>query len=64
MIICKRKGDSYEMKEFINLHNYQVRDDSLGDRENKKVSLGGGGMRRGSGGSPHLANIAQAFMHT
>ncbi|XP_025059730.1 proto-oncogene vav isoform X2 [Alligator sinensis] len=36
MIICKRKGDSYEMKEFINLHNYQVRDDSLGDRENKK----------------------------
>ncbi|XP_056412572.1 proto-oncogene vav isoform X2 [Hyla sarda] len=38
LLICKRKGDTYELKELIKLHNYQIRDDSCGDRDNKKWS--------------------------
>lgn len=37
LLICKRRGDSYDLKDFVNLHSFQVRDDSSGDRENKKV---------------------------
>ncbi|XP_006896410.1 PREDICTED: proto-oncogene vav isoform X3 [Elephantulus edwardii] len=36
LLICKRRGDSYELKDFVNLHNFQVRDDSSGERDNKK----------------------------
>uniref|UniRef100_G1LLQ4 Proto-oncogene vav n=1 Tax=Ailuropoda melanoleuca TaxID=9646 RepID=G1LLQ4_AILME len=36
LLICKRRGDSYDLKDFVNLHSFQVRDDSSGDRENKK----------------------------
>lgn len=37
LLICKRRGDSYDLKDFVNLHSFQVRDDSSGERENKKV---------------------------
>lgn len=37
LLICKRKGDSYEMKIFVDLCNYQVRDDSSAEKDNKKV---------------------------
>lgn len=37
LLICKRRGDSYDLKDFVNLHNFQVRDDSSGERDNKKV---------------------------
>ncbi|XP_063150456.1 proto-oncogene vav [Candoia aspera] len=36
LLICKRKGDSYEMKIFVDLCNYQVRDDSSVEKDNKK----------------------------
>uniref|UniRef100_A0A8C0TL51 Proto-oncogene vav n=2 Tax=Canis lupus familiaris TaxID=9615 RepID=A0A8C0TL51_CANLF len=36
LLICKRRGDSYDLKDFVNLHSFQVRDDSSGERENKK----------------------------
>ncbi|KAM9688812.1 proto-oncogene vav isoform 2-T2 [Trichechus inunguis] len=36
LLICKRRGDSYDLKNFVNLHNFQVRDDSSGERDNKK----------------------------
>ncbi|XP_007432565.1 proto-oncogene vav [Python bivittatus] len=36
LLICKRKGDSYEMKIFIDLCNYQIRDDSSTEKDNKK----------------------------
>ncbi|ETE65745.1 Proto-oncogene vav, partial [Ophiophagus hannah] len=36
LLICKRKGDSYEMKIFVDLCNYQVRDDSCTEKDNKK----------------------------
>uniref|UniRef100_A0A670ZY44 Vav guanine nucleotide exchange factor 1 n=1 Tax=Pseudonaja textilis TaxID=8673 RepID=A0A670ZY44_PSETE len=36
LLICKRKGDSYEMKIFVDLCNYQVRDDSSAEKDNKK----------------------------
>ncbi|PIO41039.1 hypothetical protein AB205_0046660, partial [Aquarana catesbeiana] len=37
LLICKRKGDTYDLKEFIKLQNYEIRDDPSGDRDNKKV---------------------------
>ncbi|XP_062975172.1 proto-oncogene vav [Elgaria multicarinata webbii] len=36
LLICKRKGDSYDMKKFVNLSSYQVRDDSSVEKDNKK----------------------------
>uniref|UniRef100_A0A8C5WRA9 Vav guanine nucleotide exchange factor 1 n=1 Tax=Laticauda laticaudata TaxID=8630 RepID=A0A8C5WRA9_LATLA len=36
LLICKRKGDSYEMKIFVDLCNYQVRDDSSAEKDKKK----------------------------
>ncbi|KAM5238940.1 proto-oncogene vav isoform 5-T5 [Ctenodactylus gundi] len=36
LLICKRRGDSYDLKDFVNLHSFQVRDDSSGDRDSKK----------------------------
>lgn len=39
LLICKRRGDSYDLKDFVNLQSFQVRDDSSGERENKKVGL-------------------------
>ncbi|KAL2764240.1 proto-oncogene vav isoform 3 [Daubentonia madagascariensis] len=38
LLICKRRGDSYDLKDFVNLHSFQVRDDSSGERDNKKWS--------------------------
>uniref|UniRef100_A0A2K5IIA7 Vav guanine nucleotide exchange factor 1 n=1 Tax=Colobus angolensis palliatus TaxID=336983 RepID=A0A2K5IIA7_COLAP len=38
LLICKRRGDSYDLKDFVNLHSFQIRDDSSGDRDNKKWS--------------------------
>lgn len=39
LLICKRRGDSYDLKDFVNLHSFQVRDDSSGERDNKKVGF-------------------------
>lgn len=39
LLICKRRGDSYDLKDFVNLHSFQVRDDSSGERDNKKVEF-------------------------
>ncbi|XP_044514395.1 proto-oncogene vav isoform X3 [Gracilinanus agilis] len=36
LLICKRRGDVYDLKDFVNLPSYQVRDDSSGERDNKK----------------------------
>ncbi|XP_072273846.1 proto-oncogene vav [Pyxicephalus adspersus] len=36
LLICKRKGDTYDLKEFIKLQNYEIRDDNYGERDNKK----------------------------
>uniref|UniRef100_A0A8C0XAZ2 Proto-oncogene vav n=1 Tax=Castor canadensis TaxID=51338 RepID=A0A8C0XAZ2_CASCN len=38
LLICKRRGDSYDLKVSVNLHTFQVRDDSSGERDNKKWS--------------------------
>ncbi|DAA27904.1 TPA: proto-oncogene vav-like [Bos taurus] len=38
LLICKRRGDTYDLKDFVNLHSFQVRDDSSGERDNKKTS--------------------------
>lgn len=40
LLICKRKGDSYEMKTLVLLSNYQVREDASAEKDNKKVILG------------------------
>uniref|UniRef100_A0A6J0TG86 Proto-oncogene vav isoform X1 n=1 Tax=Pogona vitticeps TaxID=103695 RepID=A0A6J0TG86_9SAUR len=38
LLICKRKGDSYEMKTLVLLSDYQVRDDPSAEKDNKKWS--------------------------
>nr|XP_021487504.1 proto-oncogene vav isoform X5 [Meriones unguiculatus] len=38
LLICKRRGDSYDLKASVNLYNFQVRDDSSGERDSKKWS--------------------------
>ncbi|XP_069783460.1 proto-oncogene vav-like isoform X4 [Narcine bancroftii] len=36
VIICKRKGENYEMKEIIDLPFYQIKDDPMGSKDSKK----------------------------
>ncbi|XP_018418240.1 PREDICTED: guanine nucleotide exchange factor VAV3 [Nanorana parkeri] len=40
VIVCKRRGDNYEMKEIIDLQKYKVTDNPTTDKENKKWSYG------------------------
>ncbi len=37
VIVCKRKGYSYELKEIIELHFYKMSDDPMNNRDIKKV---------------------------
>lgn len=37
-IICKRRGDNYEMKDTLDLNVFKVTDNPTSDREGKKVS--------------------------
>lgn len=38
MFVCKKKsGETFELKETIQLQNYQIRDETSGEKENKKV---------------------------
>ncbi|KAM8793923.1 proto-oncogene vav [Eudromia elegans] len=36
LIICKRRGDSFEAKDIVDLHSHQLRDGGLGPRDGKK----------------------------
>ncbi|NWH26201.1 VAV protein, partial [Grus americana] len=36
LIICKRRGDSYETKDVVDLQSHQLRDGDLGPRDGKK----------------------------
>uniref|UniRef100_A0A8B9QPU8 Vav guanine nucleotide exchange factor 1 n=1 Tax=Apteryx owenii TaxID=8824 RepID=A0A8B9QPU8_APTOW len=36
LIICKRRGDSFEAKDVVDLHSHQLRDGGLGPRDGKK----------------------------
>ncbi|OBS65891.1 hypothetical protein A6R68_05569, partial [Neotoma lepida] len=36
VIVCKRKGDNYEMKEIIDLQQYKIANNPTTDKENKK----------------------------
>ncbi|KAM6940454.1 proto-oncogene vav [Xenentodon cancila] len=39
VIICKKKsGETFELKEIIELHHYQIRDEPTGEKDNKKWS--------------------------
>ncbi|XP_056442437.1 proto-oncogene vav-like [Gadus chalcogrammus] len=39
MFVCKKKsGDMFELKEIIELQNYQLRDEASGEKDNKKWS--------------------------
>ncbi|XP_032939655.1 proto-oncogene vav [Catharus ustulatus] len=38
LIICKRRGDSYEAKDVVELQSHQLRDGGLGPRDGKKWS--------------------------
>lgn len=39
VIVCKRKGDNYEMKEIIDLQQYKIANNPTTDKENKKVTF-------------------------
>lgn len=39
VIVCKRKGDNYEMKEIIDLQHYKIANNPTTDKENKKVTF-------------------------
>uniref|UniRef100_A0A8C2KDV0 Vav guanine nucleotide exchange factor 3 n=1 Tax=Cyprinus carpio TaxID=7962 RepID=A0A8C2KDV0_CYPCA len=36
VIVCKRRGDNYEMKEVIDLHSFKITNNPTSDRENRK----------------------------
>lgn len=38
-IVCKRRGDNYEMKDILDLNFFKVTNNPTSDREGKKVSL-------------------------
>lgn len=40
VIVCKRRGDNYEMKEIIDLREYKITNNPTTDKENKKWSYG------------------------
>ncbi|XP_044158107.1 guanine nucleotide exchange factor VAV3 isoform X1 [Bufo gargarizans] len=40
VIVCKRRGDNYEMKEVIDLQKYKLTNNPTNDKENKKWSYG------------------------
>ncbi|KAG8436588.1 hypothetical protein GDO86_007627, partial [Hymenochirus boettgeri] len=40
VIVCKRRGDNYEMKEIIDLQKYKITNNPSTDKENKKWSYG------------------------
>lgn len=37
VIICKRRGDNYEMKDVIDLHLFKITNNPTSDKENRKV---------------------------
>lgn len=37
VIVCKRRGDNYEMKEVIDLHLFKITNNPTSDKENRKV---------------------------
>ncbi len=39
VIVCKRKGYSYELKEIIELQSYKMSDDPMNNRDMKKVRM-------------------------
>ncbi|KAF4789607.1 Guanine nucleotide exchange factor VAV3 [Turdus rufiventris] len=40
VIVCKRRGDNYELKEVIDLQKYKIANNPTTDKENKKWSYG------------------------
>uniref|UniRef100_A0A6Q2Y642 Vav guanine nucleotide exchange factor 3 n=1 Tax=Esox lucius TaxID=8010 RepID=A0A6Q2Y642_ESOLU len=40
VIICKRRGDNYEMKEVIDLHNFKITNNPTSDKDNRKWTHG------------------------
>lgn len=39
VIVCKRRGDNYEMKDIIDLQEYKIMNNPTTDKENKKVNM-------------------------
>ncbi|XP_076838398.1 guanine nucleotide exchange factor VAV3b isoform X2 [Brachyhypopomus gauderio] len=40
VIICKRRGDNYEMKEVLDLHNYKITNNPTTDKDSRKWCYG------------------------
>ncbi|KAK2503585.1 hypothetical protein MC885_020201 [Smutsia gigantea] len=50
VIVCKRRGYSYELKEVIELLFHKMTDDPMNNKDVKKVGCDG----QGAGGDPHM----------
>ncbi len=38
LFVCKKKsGETFELKEIVELQHYQIRDETTGEKDNKKV---------------------------
>lgn len=62
VIVCKRRGYSYELKEVIELLCHKMTDDPMNNKDIKKVgpaSRGWGGPRipRGGGGGGDIVSV-------
>lgn len=54
VIVCKKKsGETFELKEILELNHYQLRDEVSGEKENKKVVLLSPRVCRGNSPNSH-----------
>lgn len=59
VIVCKRKGYSYELKEIIELQNHKMSDDPTNNRDMKKVRTSRFEMRQSNFVSEIFVKVAR-----
>lgn len=59
VIVCKRKGYSYELKEIIELQNHKMSDDPTNNRDMKKVRTSRFEMRQNNFVSEIFVKVAR-----
>lgn len=63
VIVCKRKGYSYELKEIIELQSYKMSDDPMNNRDMKKVRARFGLEKRGNNCTDRSRSPARSAQH-
>ena len=39
VLMCKKKGDNFELKQVLDLYNYKITDDPTSNRDSRKVTF-------------------------